>query len=313
MSVYTQLSLTDIQQFANQYNLEIVSCQPIQSGIENSNYFVQNNDGREFVLTLFEELNAEEAAFLAPLLQHLQQAGVSVAAPLTAGNGQCLLTLKGKPAQLARRIAGTHPQPVTVAQCTAMGKALATLHLALKKHPLKRHNAHGLKWWQAEAKKARAKMTAIEQLLLDTVLDDFEETIEDFDDLPKGLIHGDLFRDNTLFDGDKLTAILDFSEAGKDYWLLDIAITVNDFCSDWPNVSLNTDLYHAFLAAYQQVRPLTDDEHEVLPTFLAMAATRFWLSRLSVARRNAEEGRRGDDVLQKDPQEMLNMVKARLA
>ena len=313
MSVYTQLSLTDIQRFAQQYSLEIVSCQPIQSGIENSNYFVQNNDGREFVLTLFEELNAEEAAFLAPLLQHLQQAGVSVAAPLTAGNGQCLLTLKGKPAQLARRIAGTHPQPVTVAQCTAMGKALATLHLALKKHPLKRHNAHGLKWWQAEAKKARAKMTAIEQLLLDTVLDDFEETIEDFDDLPKGLIHGDLFRDNTLFDGDQLTAILDFSEAGKDYWLLDIAITVNDFCSDWPNVSLNTDLYQAFLAAYQQVRPLTDDEQEVLPTFLAMAATRFWLSRLSVARRNAEEGRMGDDVLQKDPQEMLNMVKARLA
>mgnify|MGYP000845429041 FL=1 len=313
MSVYTQLSLTDIQRFAQQYNLDIVSCQPIQSGIENSNYFVQNNDGHEFVLTLFEELNAEEAAFLAPLLQHLQHAGVSVAAPLTASNGQCLLTLKGKPAQLARRIAGTHPQPVTVVQCTAMGKALATLHLALKKYPLKRHNAHGLKWWQAEAKKARAKMTAIEQLLLDTVLDDFEETIEDFDDLPKGLIHGDLFRDNTLFDGDQLTAILDFSEAGKDYWLLDIAITVNDFCSDWPNVSLNTDLYQAFLAAYQQVRPLTDDEQEVLPTFLAMAATRFWLSRLSVARRNAEEGRMGDDVLQKDPQEMLNMVKARLA
>ena len=88
---------------------------------------------------------------------------------------------------------------------------------------------------------------------------------------------------------------------------------MNDFCSDWPNVSLNTDLYHAFLAAYQQVRPLTDDEQQVLPTFLAMAATRFWLSRLSVARRNAEEGRMGDDVLQKDPQEMLNMVKARLA
>lgn len=313
MSVYTPLALADIQSFAKQYGLAIVSCQPIQSGIENSNYFVQNDDGREFVLTLFEELNAEEAAFLAPLLQHLQQAGVSVAAPLTANNGSSLLTLSDKPAQLAPRIVGTHPQPVTVAQCTAMGQALATLHLALKKYPLKRHNAHGLKWWQAEAKKARAKMTAIEQLLLDTVLDDFEETIEDFDDLPKGLIHGDLFRDNTLFDGDKLTAILDFSEAGKDYWLLDIAITLNDFCSDWPNVNFNPELCQAFIDAYQQVRPLTDDEQEVLPTFLAMAATRFWLSRLSVARRNAEEGRLGDDVLQKDPQEMLNMVKARLA
>ncbi len=313
MSVYTQLSLAEIQSFAKQYSLEIVSCQAIQSGIENSNYFLTADDGRQYVLTLFEELNQQEAAFLAPLLQHLQQAGVSVAAPLVANNGDSLLTLNDKPAQIAPRIIGNHPQPVTVAQCSAIGAALATLHLALKKYPLKRLNAHGTTWWQAEAKKARAKMTAIEQLLLDTVLEDFEETIEDFDDLPKGLIHGDLFRDNTLFDGDKLSAILDFSEAGKDYWLIDIAITINDFCSDWPNVSLNNELYQAFLTAYQQVRPLTEDEHEVLPTFLAMAATRFWLSRLSVARRNAEEGRTGEDVLQKDPLEMLAMVKVRLA
>ncbi|HNE91097.1 MAG TPA: phosphotransferase, partial [Agitococcus sp.] len=139
------------------------------------------------------------------------------------------------------------------------------------------------------------------------------ETTEDFDDLPKGLIHGDLFRDNTLFADDELKAILDFSEAGKDYWLLDIAITINDFCSDWPNVALNQELYQAFLTGYQKVRKLTEDEQEVLPTFLTMAATRFWLSRLSVAKRNATEGRTGEHVLQKDPQEMLAMVKARLA
>jgi homoserine kinase type II len=44
-----------------------------------------------------------------------------------------------------------------------------------------------------------------------------------------------------------------------------------------------------------------------------MAALRFWLSRLSVAKRNAAEGRTGEHVLQKDPQQMLAMVKARLA
>ena len=261
---------------------------------------------------LFEELNAQEAAFLAPLLQHLQQAGVLVAAPLVANNGQSLLTLKDKPAQIAPRIVGQHPLQVTPVQAQAMGEQLAKLHLTLKKYPLKRTNAHGATWWQKEAAKARNGMSNIEQLILDTVLNDFEETIEDFDDLPQGLIHGDLFRDNTLFEGDKLSAILDFSEASKDYWLLDIAITMNDFCSDWPNVGLNKPLFDAFLLGYGQVRTLTDDEQEVLPTFLAMAATRFWLSRLSVAKRNIAEGRVGENVLQKDPQQMFEMVKARL-
>mgnify|MGYP000228657819 CR=1 FL=1 len=164
-----------------------------------------------------------------------------------------------------------------------------------------------------DMEKITIRYSKVEQLLLDTVLEDFSESCEDFDDLPKGLIHGDLFRDNTLFDGDTLSAILDFSEAGRDYWLLDIAITINDFCSDWPQVRLNQALYQAFVDGYQQVRPLTEDEQFVLPSFLAMAATRFWLSRLSVAKRNQEEGRVNEHVLQKDPQEMLNMVKARLA
>jgi homoserine kinase type II len=312
MSVYTQLSLADIQLFATNYGLNVVDYQAIQSGIENSNFFISTEAGKDYVLTLFEELNAQEAAFLAPLLQHLQQAGVLVAAPLVANNGQSLLTLKDKPAQLAPRIVGEHPQHVTPVQAQAMGEQLAKLHLTLKKYPLKRTNAHGATWWQKEAAKARNGMSNIEQLILDTVLNDFEETIEDFDDLPQGLIHGDLFRDNTLFEGDKLSAILDFSEASKDYWLLDIAITMNDFCSDWPNVGLNKPLFDTFLLGYGQVRTLTDDEQEVLPTFLAMAATRFWLSRLSVAKRNIAEGRVGENVLQKDPQQMFEMVKARL-
>ncbi|HNE92359.1 MAG TPA: homoserine kinase, partial [Agitococcus sp.] len=290
MSVYTELTLSEIQEFVSKYQLQAIAYQPIQAGIENSNYFVSTANGQEFVLTIFEELNGQEANFLAPLLQHLQQAGVAVAAPLIANNGQSLLTIKEKAAQLAPRIQGQHPLQVNVAQAQVMGEQLAKLHLALKKYPLKRSNAHGAAWWQKEAAKARNGMTQVEQLILDTVLNDFEETTEDFDDLPKGLIHGDLFRDNTLFAGDELKAILDFSEAGKDYWLLDIAITINDFCSDWPNVALNQELYHAFLTGYQKVRKLTEDEQEVLPTFLTMAATRFWLSRLSVAKRNVAEG-----------------------
>ena len=313
MSVYTPLTLTEIQNFARQYGLSVVACQPIQGGIENSNYFVQTANNQDYVLTLFEELDFAEASFLAPLLQHLHQANVPVAAPITADNGDYLLKLKDKAAQLAPRMTGEHLQSVTMSQAETMGRHLAQMHLALRQYPLKRANAHGETWWQKEAAKARSGMSKVEQLLLDTVLDDYAESCADFDDLPKGLIHGDLFRDNTLFEGDKLSAILDFSEAGRDYWLLDVAITINDFCSDWPNVTLNEELYQAFLLGYQHVRPLTDDEQFVLPTFLTMAATRFWLSRLSVAKRNQAEGRSGEHVLEKDPQEMQRMVMARLA
>ena len=89
--------------------LTVTGCDPIASGIENTNYFVRCEDGREFVLTLFEELNAAEAAFLPPLLQHLQREGVPVAGPLVAKGGKSLLTLRDKPVQLAPRIIGGHP------------------------------------------------------------------------------------------------------------------------------------------------------------------------------------------------------------
>ena len=68
----------------------------------------------------------------------------------------------------------------------------------------------------------------------------------------------------------------------------------------------------AFLEAYETVRPLTTDEKACLEIYLAMAAARFWLMRLQVAQKNAQQGRTGDDILQKNPQEMRNMLIERL-
>ena len=43
-----------------------------------------------------------------------------------------------------------------------------------------------------------------------------------------------------------------------------------------------------------------------------MAAGRFWMMRLQVAQRNAALGRTGNDILQKNPNEMRNMLIERL-
>lgn len=312
MSVYTTLTLQQVQQFAVQYNLDVQEITPIQAGIENTNYFVKLSSGQELVLTLFEEISHQEAQILPPVLQHLAQAGIPVAAPLVAENGEVILTLANKPAQLAPRLQGSNPIFPTVLQVSQMGETLAHMHLALQHYDLKRQGNHGQVWWQQTAATLRAQMSEGDQALLDQLFAKFEVAQTQYPDRPLGLIHGDLFRDNTLYGDQHLTGVLDFSELSNDELLLDIAICLNDFCSQWPTVSMSQEKAQAFMQAYHQVRPLTADEQQLLPVYLAMAAGRFWLSRLQVAMRNQTEGRTGEHVLQKDPQEMRQMVLDRL-
>lgn len=308
MSVYTLLALPDVQPFVAAYGLPAAAAlTPIKGGIENSNYFLTLSNGRELVLTLFEELSAGDAAFLAPLLTHLHESGIAVAAPLANAQGRHLNFLAGKPAQLAPRISGTHPHEASPAQCKAMGRALADLHLALRDYPLRRDNAHGPEWWDAVAARWQAKLSAHDAALLTKTLGLYQATCVQKPDLPRGLIHGDLFRDNTLFKGDSISTILDFSETSRDHWLLDIAITVNDFCRDWPADTPDVLRRSAFLEGYASRRALSADESHALPVFLAVAAMRFWLSRLDVGLRNQQEGRGGEHVLEKNPEEMRQL------
>lgn len=311
MSVYTQLSLQQIQQFASAYALDIIDLQPIQGGIENTNYFLIAQDGQQYVLTVFEELDEQAASELFPVLQHLAAHQIPVAVPLSH-SGTPIHFIAAKPAQIAPRIAGQHPVPSTIKQSEAIGSTLARLHLALLDFPLKRQNQHGQSWWSATAHELYPTLNSADQDLLKQIFAKFSAVQNQFPDRPIGFIHADLFRDNSLYLEDQLSAILDFSELSRDELLLDICITLNDFCSDFPNVQLDHDKAKAFIDAYESIRPLTIDEKNCLNTYLAMAACRFWLSRLQVAKRNEAEGRTGHDILQKDPDEMRRMLIDRL-
>lgn len=313
MSVYTQLNLPQIHPLLKQLGCaEATDLQPIKGGIENSNFFVTLVDGREAVLTLFEELDIDQAAFLGPLLKHLAGKGIPVAAPFHDAQGKWLHTLLDKPVQVAPRLRGQHPMQPTVAQCHSMGKALAALHAALRNYPLKRSHAHGARWWAEVAARWQPKLTKGDATLLAEVFQRYAALLDTLSPT-SGLIHGDLFRDNVLFEGDDVSGILDFSECSEDHLLLDIAVTANDFCRQWPSDTPDDARLNAFLAGYQQVLPLSDTELVALPVFLAVAAMRFWLSRLEVTARNQSEQRQGVDILQKDPEEMRQLLIQRLA
>jgi len=310
MSVYTTLTLKEVQDFAAPYGLKAIDLIPIQGGIQNTNYFLVCED-QQYVLTVFEDMDEQAAGELVPVLEHLGQAGVAVPVPLSH-SGQAIHSIKGKPAQIAPRMLGEHPMPATKAQAEAIAIAQAKMHVALKDFKLEREFVRDHAYWYAVAQEIKPTLNAADKVLLGKLLGLYEALTAVYTDRPRGFIHSDLFRDNTLFEGDQLNGILDFYELNKDELLFDIAITLNDFCTDYPAVTLNEERAVAFLKAYESIRPLTEDEKACLQLYLAMAAGRFWMMRLQVAQKNAAQGRTGNDILQKNPEEMRNMLIERL-
>ncbi|MHA3092476.1 homoserine kinase [Acinetobacter brisouii] len=312
MSVYTPLSLDEVQQFSEAYGLEVVELIPIQGGIQNTNYFIVTQDQKQFVLTVFENETEQSAGELVPVLQQLAAHGVPVAAPLMH-HDRAIHYIVGKPAQVAPRVWGEHPETTTIAQVAEIATAQAKLHVALQNFPLTRSHSRDHVYWTAIGQNLKNSMSAEDAALMEHVYAVFAEYQAQYPQRPKGWVHSDLFRDNTLFEGDELKGILDFFELNFDELLFDVAITINDFCSQFPNVELDADKLQAYLDAYQQIRVLTADEQACLNVYLAMAACRFWFLRLNVARLNAEQGRGGDDVHCKNPNEMRAMLQQRLS
>ncbi|MCJ8160792.1 homoserine kinase [Acinetobacter zhairhuonensis] len=311
MSVYTTLTLKEVQDFAAPYGLEVIDLIPIQGGIQNTNYFLVCANQSQYVLTVFEEMDEHGAGEIVPVLEHLGQQGLPVPVPLNH-SGQAIHSIKQKPAQIAPRLMGKHPMPATLAQVEAIAVAQAKMHVALQDFPLERAQYRNHQYWRQVSREIKPTLNAADTALLNGLLGLYDAMTAVYPDRPKGFIHSDLFRDNTLFEGEELKGILDFYELNKDELLFDVAITLNDFCTEYPDVHLDEEKALAFLTAYQTIRPLTEDEKACLELYLAMAAGRFWMMRLQVAQKNAAEGRTGDDILQKNPLEMRNMLIERL-
>lgn len=277
MSVYTQVDAQQLEQFLSQYALgNLVHFVGIADGITNTNYFVTTSEG-DYVLTLFEHTPAEEIGFYLHLMNHLAEAGIPTPPPIANKQGAFLMTLSGKPAALVAKFNGRTLQHANLEQCKVMGAVLAKTHLAAQSYQGKRHNDRDLDWMHKTLQQVYSQLSTEDQWLLTQAL--AEQSTMNFDHLPGGVIHADLFCDNTLFDGDQITGIIDWYYAINGSWLYDLAVTINDWARE-ENGDYNLDKFHCFLEEYQKVRPLTAAEKSAWPLALKRAALRFWLSRL---------------------------------
>ncbi len=280
MSVYTPVSEEQLARWLRGYSVGTpVRLEPIQSGIENSNYFVTTAQGR-YVLTLFERLPAEELPFYLDLMAHLARHGIPCPAPIADLFDRYLSELNGKPAALVTRLSGASIERPGTAECAEVGALLARMHLAGRSYPAYMENPRGPKWWRFAARAVRGHLDAERQALLDEEMR--FQALYRFPDLPRGPVHADLFRDNALFEGGSISGVIDFYFAGVDCLLFDCAVCANDWClvDHASDRRLDEEKSMALLRGYAAVRPFSALERGAWPVLLRAAALRFWLSRL---------------------------------
>ncbi|WP_028448387.1 homoserine kinase [Chitinibacter tainanensis] len=277
MSVFTTVSADELRPFLARYPLgELLELKGIAAGVTNTNYFVTTTQGR-YVLTLFETLRSDELPYYVNLMVHLGEQGIAIAAPIANAAGEYIDTLNGRPTLLVPCLPGAVIEQPNAAQCRQVGQMLAQMHLAAQSYAGQMANPRGPRWWTDTAQQMYPYMAEADaaQLHAEVQL----QSLHKFDQLPRGVIHADLFRDNALMNGDEVGGFIDFYYACNDILLYDLAITLNDWCV-LADGDIDDTRARAMLAGYQSVRALTAAEVADWPVMLRAAALRFWVSRL---------------------------------
>jgi homoserine kinase type II len=282
MAVYTDVAADELAEFLGAYEIgDLLSYKGIAEGVENSNFLLHTTAGY-FILTLYEKRVARgDLPFFLGLMTHLASRGISCPQPVKNKSGEALSALAGRPAAIINFLEGIWPRKPNAAHCAGVGQALAKMHLAGRDFPMSRANALSVSGWRPLFEVAAARADEVQHGLrgfIGAELDHLEGNVWP-KNLPRGVIHADLFPDNVFFLGEQVSGIIDFTFACTDMLAYDVAICLNAWCFE-SDCSFNVTKARAFLNAYGRERKLSDAERDALPLLARGAALRFLLTRL---------------------------------
>jgi homoserine kinase type II len=277
MSVFTPVSDDDARALLEHYSLgELERLEGIAQGIENTNYFLTTTTG-EYVLTLFEHIPRADLPFFVGLMDHLAHHDISCPAPVRRDDDAMLSEVNGKAAVIVTKLAGAPRLSPTPHDCRLAGEVLAAIHVAGVEYDAAMENWRGAAWRESFAQKVAPKIPRAESELIDS--ENRWQAAHDDTVLPQGIIHGDYFRDNVLWDGEGHPGVIDFYFACDDVLAYDLAIAVNDWCVT-PEATIDPERMAAMVDGYEDRRPLEALEKELWPVMLRRAALRTWVGRL---------------------------------
>ena len=287
MAVYTQLGAEALADIISAFDVgALISAKGIAEGVSNSNWLIETT-GREarsarFILTMYEKrTDVSQLPFFLGLLDHLAARGCPVPRTIHDSEGKSYRFHEGKALALIEFLPGVSVSTPTPAQAAAVGAALAHVHLAAAEFTGERKNSLGLADWQALANACGAEgLASIHPDLADLVERELAFLSTHWpQDLPRSVIHADLFPDNVLMLGNEVAGLIDFYFACTDITAYDIAIAHAAWCFSDGGGRFNPGVSEALLSGYHAIRPLSARERASLPILARGAAMRFLATR----------------------------------
>jgi len=308
MAVYTKLNQNKIEEILSNYNLgKLKSFKGIEEGIENTNYFLLV-DKKKFILTVYEKrVKSEDLPFFSDLMSSLNKANFKCPAPIANNINKTITDFEGKKLMIVSFLEGKAKQNLSPANCKSVGSEVAKMHELTKKLKLNRQNDLSVNSWRKLFNSVKDKCEEIHEDLPRLIEDNLNDVEKNWPkNLPRGIIHADLFHDNIFFTQDKFSGVIDFYFSCEDFFAFEIAICFNALCFDGQknNLSFNVTKAKNFIDGYTSIRKLTDEELNSLKVLSQGAALRFLLTRVFDSLNKVE----GAIVKIKDPMDYLKRL-----
>ena len=281
MAIYTALTKKECDQIVEDFGLgDVVAFTGVQDGSVNTHYLLETRKGRSYIK--IDEVKSElEVKQEMELLSYLRQHAFPCLQPLKDKRGRYYHEFHRKYLSVNRFVDGVQlpVEALNPGQLEALGRALSQLHLIGKGYKKGGENRFGFTRMGMTYREVRRELPSHLKNIV-RVLDDEFSYLDNYLDnnLPKGIIHGDLFPDNVKFKGSKLAGIMDFEAACRGKFIYDLATAVNALC--YTEGSYRIERFEALINGYESLRPLSLPEWDSFPNELRFSALRFTVTRL---------------------------------
>jgi homoserine kinase type II len=229
----TVLSRAQVDEIGVAFGLApVLGFSSIEAGTINSNFSVRTESG-QFFLRVNEGKSRDDIVWEAELVRYLAGAGLETPRTLSTTTGEPCYRFGAQWISMFPWVAGHHLEraDVGVLETRSLGAALASLHVCAMDSQLP--TRRGIYTFENIVERYQGfrlcddKVSRIDSLLADEIA--FHSQLDRLPRFP-GIIHGDLFRDNVLFDEGGISALLDFEQASHGDCLYDLAVCINAWC-----------------------------------------------------------------------------------
>ena len=232
MSVYTKYNQDEIDEILSSYDLgKLETFKGIEEGIENTNYFISTKN-KKYILTVYEKrVKSKDLPFFSKLMSFLDKANFKCPVPILNKKKETITNYNGKELMVVSFLEGKAKQNLSPINCESIGIEVAKMHEITKNFKLKRENDLSIKSWRGLFETVKDQCSQIHKDLPKLISENLNDVEKKWpSELPKGIIHADLFHDNIFFLKNKFSGIIDFYFSCEDYFAFEIAVCFNALC-----------------------------------------------------------------------------------